>query len=187
MSIVNVTRVEVGKNPAPLKENFEMEVVFECLEPLQEDLEWRMIYVGTAENNDLDQELDCIALGPVQRGALKFVFHAPAPDFSKIPQEDIHGITVVLLTGSYRGQEFIRIGWYVHNLYTEQELQDNPPDEPQIDKMHRVILTDDPRVTRFNIDWDNQPQERPADGMLLADPVKLAPPVEGNANDVEMT
>eukprot|EP01070_Trichotokara_eunicae_P008200 Trichotokara_eunicae@DN5673_c0_g1_i1.p1 len=91
----------------------------------------------------------------MRRGALRFVFSADAPDFSKIPPEDIHGITVVLLTGSYKEQEFIRIGWYVHNIYVDAEMQENPPDIPQLDKMRRIILTDAPRLTRFRIEWDN--------------------------------
>eukprot|EP01068_Selenidium_serpulae_P018298 Selendium_serpulae@DN6448_c0_g1_i17.p1 len=185
MSIVNVTHVEVGKNPAPLTENFQLGVVFECLENLQEDLEWRLIYVGTPNSNEWDQELDCVALGPVKRGALRFQFDAPAPDFSKIPKEDINEITVVLLTGSYRNQEFIRIGWYVHNVYTDPELQNSPPDEPQIDKMERKILTDDPRVTRFNIDWEGTQQAASSHFPMTEQPVACAPCDIGG--DVEMS
>jgi histone chaperone ASF1 len=38
---------------------------------------------------------------------------------SKIPEEDIIGVTVLLLTCSYQGQEFIRVGYYVSNEYVE--------------------------------------------------------------------
>ena len=31
-------------------------------------------------------------------------------------------------------QEFIRVGYYVNNEYTEDELRDNPPDAPLIDR-----------------------------------------------------
>lgn len=33
-------------------------------------------------------------MGPIQRGTLRFVFVADAPDFSLISKEDINGITV---------------------------------------------------------------------------------------------
>lgn len=31
-------------------------------------------------------------------------------------------------------QEFIRVGYYVNNEYAEEELRDNPPDKPAIDR-----------------------------------------------------
>ena len=36
---------------------------------------------------------------------------------------DVVGVTVILLTCSYRSQEFIRVGYYVCNEYTDPELQ----------------------------------------------------------------
>lgn len=42
------------------------------------------------------QELDSVVLGPIQRGALRFVFVADAPDYTKINKDDINGITVRL-------------------------------------------------------------------------------------------
>lgn len=48
-----------------------------------------------------------------------FVFQADPPDSSKIPKEDAVGVTVLLLTCSYRSNEFIRIGYYVNNEYVD--------------------------------------------------------------------
>jgi histone chaperone ASF1 len=31
-------------------------------------------------------------------------------------------------------QEFLRVGYYVNNEYLEDELRDNPPDVPLIDR-----------------------------------------------------
>ena len=61
-------------------------------------------------------------------------------------------VTVVLLTCLYKDQEFIRIGYYVHNEYTE-EINENTIIKPE--NIRRNILADKPRVTRFNITWDN--------------------------------
>ena len=55
---------------------------------------------------------------------------ADPPDCSKIPREDAVGVTVVLLTCSYKNQEFIRVGYYVNNEYSEPEMKENPPLEP---------------------------------------------------------
>ena len=65
-------------------------------------------------------------------------------------------VTVVILTCLYKDQEFIRIGYYVHNEYCE-EIDDNKIIKPE--KIIRNILHDKPRVTRFNIGWDNDNKE----------------------------
>lgn len=64
-----------------------------------------------------------------------FLFQADPPDETKIPVGDAVGVTVVLLTCGYKGQEFVRVGYYVNNSYTDPELQENPPDTPQFDKV----------------------------------------------------
>ena len=61
----------------------------------------------------MDQVLDEVAVGPVPVGVNKFVLQADAPDPSTIPQQDILGVTVVLVTCSYLNQEFCRVGYYV--------------------------------------------------------------------------
>lgn len=70
---------------------------------------------------------------------------ANPPNPEKIPPADLVGVTVVLLTCSYRQAEFIRIGYYVSNDYTEAELRETPPVPPQWDKLQRNILATNPR------------------------------------------
>lgn len=62
---------------------------------------------------------------------------------------------MILLTASYKNQEFVRIGYYVNTEYADEELrqQDPQPDPPLLDKLVRVVAADKPRVTRFNINW----------------------------------
>lgn len=54
---------------------------------------------------------------------------------SKIPVADALGVTVVLLTCSYRNQEFVRVGYFINNEYTDPEMRENPPAVPQFDKV----------------------------------------------------
>ena len=89
---------------------------------------------GSAESSAHDQILDTIYVGPVPEGRHMFVFQvdfygaktkvsdlafnkhftetfqADAPDHTKIPVKDLLGATVVLISCSYHGQEFIRVG-----------------------------------------------------------------------------
>lgn len=157
MAKVHVVNVRVLDNPSPFTNPFQFEITFECIEDLQEDLEWKIIYVGSAESEEYDQTLDSVFVGPVPEGRHMFVFEADSPDPSKIPVQDAVGVTVVLLTCSYRGKEFIRVGYYVNNSYSDPELTENPPATPLYEKLQRNILATNPRVTRFKIEWDDQP------------------------------
>ncbi|XP_015791339.1 histone chaperone ASF1A [Tetranychus urticae] len=154
MAKVHLINVVVMDNPAPFDSPFQFEITFECLEDLKEDLEWKLIYVGSADSEDYDQILDCVYVGPVPEGRHMFFFQADPPDPSKIPVQDAVGVTVILLSCSYRNKEFIRIGYYINNEYTEEELKENPPPQPQFEKLQRNILATYPRVTRFKIDWN---------------------------------
>ena len=92
---------------------------------------------------------------------------------SRIPKTEIVGVTGILLTCSYDGHEFFRVGYYVNNYYEDPELNENPPSEPDITKLTRHILTERPRVTKFNIQWDK-------DNSLMTDE-------NGNPNIVQTT
>lgn len=158
MAKVHITNVVVLDNPSSFFNPFQFEVTFECIEGLKEDLEWKMIYVGSAESEEYDQILDSIYVGPVPEGRHIFVFQADPPDVNRIPEQDAVGVTIVLLTCSYRNQEFVRVGYFINNDYTDPELKENPPAKPLFEKLTRNILASKPRVTRFKINWDDSPQ-----------------------------
>lgn len=117
------------------------------------DLEWKLTYVGSATSAEHDQELDSLLVGPVPVGVNKFVFEADPPDMKRLPSSEIIGVTVILLTCSYDGREFVRVGYYVNNEYDSEELQNEPPAKPIIERVRRNILAEKPRVTRFAIKW----------------------------------
>ncbi len=117
------------------------------------DLEWRVIWVGSAEDSTQDQVLEEVLVGPVSVGVNRFELETPPPDASKIPQEDLKGVTVMLITCSYREREFVRVGYYVScempgdnqvGLNGEQ-LPGLTPDPYQ---MVRNVLADKPRITK---------------------------------------
>lgn len=88
---------------------------------------------------------------------LSHASQAAPPTLAQIPSQDLIGVTVVLLTASYKEQEFVRIGYYVHTEYETEELraleESQRPNPPLVDKLSRNVLADKPRVTRFNIKW----------------------------------
>jgi len=154
-----ITNVLVLDNPSSFFKPFQFKVTFECIEELKDELEWKMIYVGSAESQKYDQVLDAVYVGPVPEGYYTFVFQADPPDTSSIPEQNVLGATSVLLTCSFRGQECIRVGFSITYDYTDQELRENPPPQPLFDKLTRNIVASKPRFTRFKINWDNTIKE----------------------------
>lgn len=153
MAKVQLCNITVMDNPSPFLNPFQFEITFECIEELKEgnvvlilrlavfvivvvvDLEWKMIYVGSAESEEYDQILDSVFVGPIPEGKHMFVFQADPPNVTRIPENDAIGVTVVLLTCSYRSQEFIRVGYFINNEYSDPELKENLPSPPQFDKV----------------------------------------------------
>ena len=121
------------------------------------DLEWKVLYVGSAHDAGKDQVLDEILVGPVPVGINKFVLQADSPSPQQLPPDEILGVTVVLVTCSYKEREFVRVGYYVNNELLGHDPETPPPVYPQLDlsQVQRQILADKPRVTKFPIQWDD--------------------------------
>merc|ERR1719211_680275 len=73
-----------------------------------------------------------------------------------------------MITCSYHQQEFVRVGYFVHNDYESEELKEkekeNPSAAPDMSQtISRSIMAEEPRVTRFRINWGDGPAvETPA-------------------------
>ena len=139
------------------------------------DLEFKIIYVGSAETYEFDQTLDQIVVDAVPQGQFKFMFQADPPETNKIPADDAVGVTVILITASYREQEFVRVGYYVTNEYEDPEMREVPPTEPQFDKLIRTIASNEPRVTKFKINWDPKPTTTTTIGDIVSSSELLQP------------
>ncbi|KAJ3280559.1 Histone chaperone asf1 [Borealophlyctis nickersoniae] len=156
MSLANIVNVEILNNPCAFTDPFIFDITFEVIAPLKEDLEFRVVYVGSAESEAYDQTLESVMVGPVPVGASKFRLEANGPNPSNIPPEDAVGVTVVLLQCFYLNREFVRVGYYVNNDYTNEEMRENPPDQVDVAQLQRSTLAEKPRVTRFSIPWDTE-------------------------------
>ncbi|KAG6836967.1 hypothetical protein H0H93_000359 [Arthromyces matolae] len=173
--------VEFINNPARFLDPYRFRVTFECIAALNDDLEWRLIYVSSPGNEHLDQELDDCLVGPVPIGINSFEFEGLSPDPSKIPEDDVLGVAALILTASYKEQEFVRVGYYQNTEYDNDAMKETPPQRIDFDRLVRDINLR-PRVTRFQIKWDVQPQtaERAAAGAATSAAVP-------SANDLDDT
>jgi histone chaperone ASF1 len=198
MAAVDIISVAVENNPAPFLSSLRFAIAYEVREPLSDDIEWRVVYVGSAASEAYDQELDAVFVPASTPGRFAFVLEVPPPRPERLPEEDVTGVTIVLLTCSYRGQEFIRVGYYLCNEYppeflteaatkvkqrliqagmseAEAETQAAATVEvspPQWNQLVRNILADQPRVTRFPCTFDRGAvQQVPSSSLATTDGV----------------
>lgn len=174
MAAVQVTDIRVLNNPSKFTDKFAFEITFESQHELVEDLEWRLTYVGSADSSNYDQQLDSILVGPVPLGQNRFVFEAPAPDPSKIPVQDLLGVTIVLLECLYKDKIFVRVGYYVSNEDPDQIVQavDAPVaastlgDNAQDEQMEEDLKSDE---EEDSVEEDDE-EEEDEDEMLVEEP-----------------
>lgn len=168
MSIINIRNIQLLNNPANYHDDYQFNITFECVEELKEDIEWKLLYVGDAKSEQYDQELDSCMVGPIPVGINSFDFICSPPDPTLLPSttnEDILGVTVLILTASYRDKEFVRVGYYVNTEYADEERRLEPPEKVEFDGLIRNVLVEKPRVTRFNNPWDSGERKSPWEEM----------------------
>ena len=157
MAHINILNIIPKNTTSKFTDPFSFEIIFEVLSNLKKEIEWKMIYIGSAEDKKYDQILETIEIdGPFHLGSMKFEFTGEAPDISKIPESEVLGVTAIILCCSYNNQEFFRCGYYLNNIYDNEEMNINPPEKVDKDRIIRSLLADKPRITRFDIDWDNE-------------------------------
>lgn len=61
-----------------------------------------------------------------------------------------------MFKGYYNSKLFTKICWFVSNVYDDEELQENKPSQPIIDKITRTLGIDDVRVTQFPTCWTEE-------------------------------
>ena len=157
MASINILNIIPKNTTSKFTEAFSFEIIFEVLSELKKEIEWKMIYIGSAEDKKYDQILETIEIdGPFHLGSMKFELTGESPDINKIPESEVLGVTAIILCCSYNNQEFFRCGYYLNNIYDNEEMNMNPPEKVNKDRIIRSLLADKPRITRFDIDWDNE-------------------------------
>jgi len=178
--------VNVLDNPAKLDQPFKIEITFEVFENIKEEVEWELVFVASDGKEERDQLLDSVGIGPIREGRHKFIFDAPAPVPASLTVEDLTDVTLLLLKCKFRDQLFVKIGWFITHAYdkeTDPELFEDPPVQPIVEKLQRIISIDDVRVTYYAIKWDDDPVEASDDEEGIAKELEnLEPLTHENQN-----
>ena len=154
MAAVTVTAIVVKDNPARLADPLSFEVTFEAHAPLEADIDFSVTYVGSASDTRFDQKLDTVSVGPIEVGTSRFLLQTPGPDPAKIPEDDLLGATICMVSCWYKDKEFLRVGYWVSTTYADALPEGEAPPRPcPPDRILRSVLSDKPRVTRWSIPW----------------------------------
>jgi len=55
----------------------------------------------------------------------------------------------MIISVQYLDQEFLRIGYYIHNVFLGEEDETQLPLKDVIENSERVIIAEKPRITKF--------------------------------------
>ena len=153
MALVNITNLELVNNKCSFEAPFEFDITLHVVARLRADIEFRLVYVGSAHSAAHDQVLEVVQVGPLEVGTSRFVLRAPAPDFRAIPRQDLLGVTVVILTASYRGAQFFKAGCYVNNELVEAHREtEHGKIAPGM--ITRDVLMSKAKISKKSISWD---------------------------------
>src|SRR3989338_1430038 len=99
MAAATITDLRVLSSKDTFTAPYAFQIQWECHEELAEDLEFTMTYIGSPSSEAHDQILDSVDIGPCPQGCNRIVFRSDAgPDVTRIPPEDLLGVTVILIT-----------------------------------------------------------------------------------------
>ncbi|KAL4065472.1 histone chaperone, partial [Scleroderma yunnanense] len=111
--------------PARFLDSYRFRVTSSFVVQYTPDLEWRL--VSSPGNEELDQELDDCLVGLVSVGLNFLEFEGTPLDPSTVPPEDALGVAVLILSGSYKDQDFVCIDYYQNTEYDNEEMKGEPP------------------------------------------------------------
>ncbi|CAC9484002.1 histone chaperone ASF1A [Leishmania donovani] len=152
--VLQLLEIELlGANPDAYTNQFQWRMRLEAAASLPQTLSVSFVWVGSASSSQHDQVLDDFEVGPLEKGITEFTLECDAPQMELVPVEDVVGVTILLISFQYRGQEFLRVGYYTQVAYFDAQLNRNPPPLPERALLGRFVAMPQPAVTVTPIDW----------------------------------
>ena len=152
---INVTGVSlVDQAMTSFQSPFKFNVALECFQNT-DNVSWDVTYT----DGDKMESLLTTSPSTVNVGVHTVPLVTKAPTSlanTDIPMLQAGGkeSAAVIISGKKAGEEFVRVGYFVANGYTDPELIANPPAQLNIHKLSRNIL-DSPLITTFDVKWDD--------------------------------
>jgi hypothetical protein len=113
---VRITAVNVVSYHSVATANIDFDISFDGMCPLKTDVEWVVQYLPCGMlDEEADQELDRVEVGPVALGKNKFRLTVPPPNIEIMAEDDFKEATAILLTAFYKSAEFFRLAFFVRH------------------------------------------------------------------------
>lgn len=156
MQKVRVTNIVVSDPVAPFASKIRLQFFLNASGALNEELEFKIVYVGSAESPAFDQLLEDVMISVKSEGNMSFEVAAEGPDYKQIPSvNDLLGMSAIIIVGLFKNNEFFRCSFFVNNTYTEELTEEFNEKNFNIEKVKREIITEKPRVILTEIDWSD--------------------------------
>lgn len=117
MELLTFKSISLKNTIRKITDPFEFEIVLNSKQEIEEGVIFTVLYTVDVTNENEDQILSETEISPIPKGNVKFNLEADAPDIDRIPLEQLFGLTSIIIIGSFRGQQFLRIGYIVDVYY----------------------------------------------------------------------
>lgn len=155
MGYLNVTNIQFLSGNGAVSAPFMLEIKFDCLKDIKNQIEWRFVYVADPDDTSKDQTLDEIVMDGIEYGPSSFEWEIPAPDYTNLAVESsVLDTTVIMVIVLIEGREFFRCSYFLTNEYPDQETYEEAGEKILWDKLVRRINTTHPVITLKDIAWD---------------------------------
>ena len=152
---VQLTELEMqSANPAFFTDRVQWRMRVEALEELPEPVTVAFYWVGSVKSCDHDQLLEEFDIGPLTVGINEVVLEHDAPQIGLIPADELFELTGLYIILSYRGQAFLRVGYWAKVAFWDNDHMINPPAQLELGMIGRNVLMERPIVTTYPVDWD---------------------------------
>lgn len=124
--MIEVTSVKVLQKTENFLHPFKFELVFTNEEFISNnELEWRIIYGGSAKSQNFDQVLFAESFGPFQSGEHNITLCSSSVDPHKLPAEEFQKDPsgVLFLLGYFRRRQIFQVGFYVFCDLPEDDIK----------------------------------------------------------------
>lgn len=152
--IVQLLEIELlGDNPGNYCSPLKWRVRVDSASALPVPISIGFVWVGSCTSSDYDQVLDTFDVGPLYQGLTEFELECDSPNPEEVPQDELVGLTILIISFQFRQQEFLRVAYYTQVAYLDPSLNENPPIPIKKELLGRFITMAQPVVTATPINW----------------------------------
>ena len=147
-SSISIDKVTICNPNGKFTDEIVFDIEFQCTKPMKIPVNWKVIYMGSADSHEHDQVTRSIDVGPTEVGVNRVVFRAKPPEAKKIPFDEFP-LAMINLQAFYKEQEFFHACYFVSNEIGNATTLE----ELDLSTVVREIDTNQPTIHTYQINW----------------------------------